>query len=316
MEEQSPLAERQRPRKVKQILLAVLALALIFGAGGGAYYWQHGNVTSANQKIAALDAQLSKLGKTASTAQTSTNNSQNIHFVESVGYPLTGANGTNSNQFLTKLGVPSYLQVVRESSTIQNQGMGFSMFTDGTFNNELGRWELGQPTYDQDNGGGSSEISLIAISNSWINSTSTTDQSFNSFSYNNPLETPTQKQQFMKTLTSATSNCAKDPGKGFTIASGNLTVCYTFQYPDHAYATYDPQIVLEGYGGFQDQPVILVGFISIYDSTVRSESAAAIQQISQEVLKGQIPPLTVQDQQAVISALKQTTITVSPNPNK
>jgi len=317
MEEPSQLTEEQKPGKLKSILLTIFALLLIAAAGAGSYYWQHGNVTSANQKIATLDAQLSQLGKSTSTSQTSAGNSKNVHFVESVGFPLTGANGTNSNQFLTKLGVPSYLQAVRESSTIQNQGTGFSLFTDGTSNNELGRWELGQPTYDQDNGGEPSEISLIAISNGWINSTSTTaGQSTNSYSYNNPLETPAQKRQFMTTLASATGSCAKDPSKGFTIKSGNLAVCYTFQYPDHAYATYDPQVILEGYGDFHDQPVILVGFISIYDSTVETESAAARQQTSQEVLKGKVPPQTAQDQAAIISALKQTTITVSPNPNQ
>ncbi len=128
-------------------------MLLIIAGMYATFYLQHKKLTSANKKIDNLTAQLSGESGTKS-ANTNTNsitstksNSQAVHFVYSVGYPLNGGNGTNKYQVTTIIGVPSFLQAVRLSSTISNQSQGFKVFTDGTFNNEMGRWDLGNPAY-------------------------------------------------------------------------------------------------------------------------------------------------------------------------
>jgi len=288
-------------RGVNKLLLALLVLACAAAGVGGGYWYGH------KPKAAAVVT--SDQSKTSSQSPTTTlKSNQGVHFVESLGYTRPSA----AYRLVTKLGIPDSMQAVRVSSDIQNQGQGFQMFGDGTFNNELGRWELGDPTDSLNNSGGTSEISLTDISTAWLSKTGTDDYSNSSLTFNSPLQTPDQKKQFMTQVESSTAACAKDSSKGFATADGSLNICYTYTYglPQG----YSPFVNLIGYGNIKDQPIVLVGFIKIYDPSQDSGSLADLGQLNTDIKNGKVPSQTAAAQKAIISALKQTTVTASPNP--
>ncbi len=119
----------------------------------------------------------------------------------------------------------------------------------------------------------------------------------------------------MGQIKGATASCVKNSSKGFNTNDKNLNVCYSFLYGHGAYGVYDPIIVLYGYANIDNQPFILSGLINIYDSSLQNVSAAGKQAANDAALKGNVPKQTAQYQQAILAALKQTTISVVPNTN-
>jgi hypothetical protein len=287
------------PKRVSTKSLLVILLGIIVIAAGVAAGYEYGH--KAQKTITIQKSVVQSVNSVPNIAG-------NVHFVQSIGYPYDQA--ASKYQYVTKLGVPSFMQAVRIASTAQDQGAGETAFTNLN-NNELGRWELGNPTNPSDNSGAYSEISLLAITNSWLNATGTTD--YSDLGYGSPLETPTQKQQYMTQLEASTAACVKDASKGFKTADGNLSICYSIVYnPKSGETSYKPIITLSGYGDVQGQPMVLVGTINVYNSAVGTTQADQNKAVA-EANAGQAPDLQIQN--AIINALQQTTVTASPNPN-
>jgi len=283
------------PRGPKKSTLFVL-LALILAVVGTAAGYVYGHKTQKTITIQKAVVQ-------------STNNSasQSVHFVQSIGYLYDQT--ASKDQFATSLGIPGFMQAVRLAST-QNQGAGETAFTNLN-NNELGRWELGNPSDPSDNAAGYSEISLLAITNSWLNATGTTDNS--NLGYGSPLKTPAQKQQYITQLQATTSSCVKNASKGFKTKDGNLAICYSISYnPKGSVTSYKPIIILSGYGDVQNQPMVLVGTIYVYNSAIGTTQADQTKAVN-AANAGNPPDQQIQN--AIINALRQTTVTASPNPN-
>src|SRR5580700_1401084 len=224
------------------LAFGAFSLIVLIGACTVVYLWQHNKNDALQTKLNTLQSKVSATSRNDKpTTSTGTTGAQTVHFVESLARPYDGI--ADNYDFITKLGVPGFLQAVRTPSNNNFQGTE-EAFTN-EYNNELGRWTLGEPDYDNEDGG-SNQVSLLAIANDWLESTGQTDYSL---SYGNPLETPTQKAQYISQLKSSTTTCSTQPSKGFTTIDGTLNVCYKFNNVcEQAYGAYDPIVELNGYG--------------------------------------------------------------------
>jgi hypothetical protein len=226
------------------------------------------------------------------------------HFVLSAGYPFDIKN----KKFTIKLGVPADMQAVRLWSNNSNHGPE-QYFTD-KYNDELGRWFFGNPTDPSDNGSGYNEISVLAISKSWLAANLSKDLASDSeFTTGYKINTPADKQKFLTTLKSDTSTCVKDAKKGFTASDNSLNICYTLNFGREGY---NPQIIFSGYGEKDTIPMLLTGIIKLSDSTPMVDRDAEQKAIS-DANAGKYTAHFSASLKSLLGALKQTTLTVTDN---
>lgn len=193
--------------------------------------------------------------KVAST----TSNESGAHYVSQLSYPYD----LKDTNLLVKLAIPSEVQAVVISSDNNNRGAE-QYFTD-KFNDELARFALGYP---EDTDYQASELSVLAIGDSWL--TAKTDTSpdilaYSEFDMDGPINTPTQKAQYLAKLKKDTATCTTESGKGFkTTGDVPLNVCYELNFGKDGYSL---AMTLWGYGEEQNKPIVMFGFIDVYDAT-------------------------------------------------
>lgn len=278
------------------LLVAFLAIVLV---AGGYYLVNNKNKPAANSLSVATNGSSPTTGQTNSTGQ--------VHYVQSVGYPY---DFSAKQKVTVSLGLPSDVQGVRISSTIPNQGAS-QYFTD-KFNDEIARYEIGYPTDPEDNGGGTSELSVLALSYSWRKSTTNFDfTGINSqFGIQDSINSPADKENYITQLKNDTATCVKNPTKGFTTKGDiPLNICYYLSFGREGYS---PYMELRGYGELQGEPIILVGSINIYDPTNMPTQEAALKAIA-DAKNGNYTTSFKQSLNQLLSALAQTQIKLSAN---
>jgi hypothetical protein len=176
----------------------------------------------------------------------------------------------------------------------------------------MARYNFGNPQDPTDNDAGSSELSILAISKSWLAANGKTDNSLDNYIDNTPLQTPAQKQKFVSDLKAATTACATDATKGFTTKDKVFTICYSV---DPGKEAYSPILILKGYAEVEKQPLVLGGTISLYDPTIYADQTAE-QKVISDAKAGKLPTKTKAAVDALTAALAQTTVTASANPLK
>jgi hypothetical protein len=279
--------------KTKKVFVWLLVLILIGAGVFGGYVYGKGKNKIADNTSA---------NKVPTSAQTTTS-APAVHLVSSNAYPYDlGA----KKIFTTKLGVPSNLQAVRTPSGNNNRGPE-QYFTD-KYNDELGRWLLGDPTDPGANGGGNSEVSVLAISKSWLAAKSEAADTEIATGYK--LDTPADKQKFLSTIKTNTDTCAKDPKKGFTAKDGSFKVCYKLEFGREAYS---PLVTLDGYAEKDTVPVYLTGFINIYDNTPMADQNAELKAVS-DAKAGKYTAKFSSSWNALLNALQESTLTTADNP--
>lgn len=266
-------------------------MLLLIGAAVGGYFYGHNKTTTVTKTI-------------VTTPKATTESS--AHFVQSVGYPFDlGA----KTQITTKLGVPASMQAVRE---IPSMSQGLATLLTDKDNDSMARYSLGNPEDSNDNGGGASEISIVAISKSWLAANGKTDNSLDNYIDNTPIQTVAQKQKFVSDLKTATTACAADASKGFATKDKVFNICYSV---DPGREAYSPVLVLKGYAEVEKQPLVFGGTVNLYDPTTYTDQTAE-QKVITDAKAGKLPAKTKAAVDALTAALAQTTVTASPNPLK
>ncbi|MDL2363526.1 MAG: hypothetical protein QFB86_04065 [Patescibacteria group bacterium] len=228
---------------------------------------------------------------------------EKIQFIKASGLPFDDK--AAKYRFESSLGVPDFMHAVKLWSSNGNKGEGYGLFTDGTLNNELGRWLIGDPTNPDDNSSGYSEVSLLAITNSWLNVAGNDNQGMSDFG---PLQTPAQKKKFITETKTKTLVCSNDAKKGFSTPDKSLNICITYNYGREGYS---PSVTVLGYGELAQQPLLLTGLINIYDKTDETDRNKVFEVIK-NANEGNPPQSTALKQNKIISALKQTTVKAVP----
>jgi hypothetical protein len=281
--------------KSKKLLVSLLTIILIAAAGAGGYVYG---------KSQAKPAAVSQ-SPAVSTPKVSTTTADSVHFVRSAGYPFDLA---AKKVFTTKLGLPAELQGVRISSNNNNHGPE-QYFTD-KYNDELGRWVIGDPTDSAANGGGSSEVSVLALSKSWLGANLPKDLAGNSeFATGYKLNSTADKQKFLQTIKTNTDACVKDPKKGFTTTDSSFKVCYTLNFGKEAYS---PRVSFSGYGEKETVPMFLTGLIIVHDDTPMADQTAELKAIS-DGNSGKYTTKFSKSLNSILAALKETSLTSAGN---
>ncbi|MDB5164718.1 MAG: hypothetical protein JWL89_344 [Candidatus Saccharibacteria bacterium] len=276
-------------RKTHRGLWELLVVILLVAASIGGYYYGH--------EVNPGDTTVKTPAKTVVAPKTDAS----VHFVQSIGYPFDlGA----KTQVVTRLGVPSSMQAVRSTS----QSSGETLFTDKA-NDIMGYWVFGNPDNNNDNGGSDSEVAIYAMSKSWAAAINKTENTSSVYTDNQILQTPAQKQKYIADLKTKTAACATNKDKGFTVKDKSLDICYTLNVGK---VSYDPRVFLTGYAEVENQPVVFVGTVNLYDPTTYATQDAELKAIS-EANAGKVPAKTQAALQNLIDALSQTTVTASPN---
>jgi len=289
-----PTPPEKKSIKIYKYILGVLVIVLLIIGTAVAGYFYGQDSRNNNQE---------NVSKTSGDTATKSVANQAIHYISNTGYPMDET--VQTKKFTIKLGVPGMYQVVRISSNVQNRGSEQAFTT--MFNNEMGRWYFDNP--DNPDRGQISELSLLAITPTWLSENGEKDFKWSVYGYQDtPLETPSQKQTFINDLKSSTNECANDSGKGFTTKDGNMNVCFTYGYGQGA-PDYYPIVIINGYGEISGQPMVLEGVFYIFDNTV-PENLDAQYKAQAEARAGKPTKMTVDAQKDIINALKQTTISV------
>lgn len=279
--QQSP-AENTQPKTHNKltIIFAVIALVLALACIYLLFFYKQTDSTSKSTTTT-----------TNRVATTETDNDVSTVSIKSVGYPYEQP----KKMVTTTLVLPNKFGAVRISSSIQNPGL-----TDGytdKFNDEMGRWVLGDLV--NNTGGDANEISLIAISNSWLNKISDSDNT-------TAPHTVAEKKKFLVDIKAKTTKCASDKKSGFVTAGKVLNVCYVVESGLDSYA---PTMTLQGYGELDGKPYYMEGVVRIYD---RLDYDAKWQTVSAQVRADfaakKYPSATQKQIDSLVSALAKTQI--------
>lgn len=280
-----PYQTQQAPKKTLRIIVLILiGLVVAGGLGYGGYYF--GQQTNKSTVT------------TQNTNQNQTATQLSYHTIVATGRLFNTSIRTTS-----KLAIPNSLQGINYDSSIQDPG--YTNILANKFNEEVGRWKLGNPTLSQD---GYGDISLIHIGDDWLQQTSAAadhpDEILNGLEFT----TPAKKAESLASLEKETKDCATNSAKGFVIAK-TITICYRVVTSHQSQGVYDPSLYLKGYGVINNQKYVLAGYLTLGDSNQYTGDEA--DKRVQEIAAGTIP----QDTQKLITeytdALKLTTITSS-----
>lgn len=275
MEQNSQLQDQEQKNSTSKITLIAL-LIVVFAAviGYGGYYF--GSVMNKPRE-----------------SNTAVDN--DYHTAVSIGYPW------NSNKkVVTELAVPNRLQAIVAGATINP---GYANFLTNKFNDEMGRWLLDDPADTADRLG---KISLVHISNDWLQETNETEN----VPYKGPLRdyeftTPDQKRASLSALKTETTECAKNDAKGFVI-SEKINVCHEPFLNRQAVGSYEPVMHIRGYGVLDGEEYVLVGSVPLSDGTEHNPEEA--DRMADAFQAGDIPQETQDVISEYINALKNSTI--------
>ena len=277
-----PQATETSPKRVKKVLFAVLLVIVVAGAMYGGF------AVGKNQNPKPTAA-------TAVTTNTTTTNTKELtsaHFVQSVGYPFD----IKDKKLVFELGLPNSFQAVVVQST--NSDPGYTAYLTNKLNDELARFLIGNPKLST----ATREISLIAIGKEWLNATTQTTDIIEF----EDVSTPAKKKQYVDSLASTSSECAKDTKKGFQTSDKSLSICYILVPGKESWS---PLISLKGYGNFEGMPVVLLGYIDVSDGKVLTQDED--RRLVSEARQGKYPTGVQEKIQEVISALSQSKLTLS-----
>jgi hypothetical protein len=280
---------------------SLVVIFLVIGAAVGYLYGHKHSVSS--------DASTIAKSNTATTSKSVANQTLgSTYTLSSVGYPLDDY----QKKFTTNLVVPNDYEAVLTASSSQQGGIAEYLST--SFNNELGYWLIGAKS---DTTAMDTEASVVAIDKDWLSgSTPLANQSggfdgsmsasdFYSSLYGNigapyiislvtdsSLQTAADRQAYLTQLQSKTLQCATNSSKGFTTANKQFNICYTYNLTNNDSA--EP-LTMYGYATVDNQPLVF-GLNVALDENDNYKNA---QNIINEW----------------ISAIKQMTVTVTPNNN-
>lgn len=234
------------------LIASCLLVFLLVVATTGMYTWQHKKVDDLNRQVISLQRRVNTLSSTAVKQN-------QVRFIRTLGFPFD----LKATTITTNLGVPVDIEAVQIRSTGNNPGSE-EIFTD-KFNDEMARYTLGYPQFPAS--GGSNEISILAISPSWL-STSNERETF--WGYGDAtgiepqvdLQSPASKLKYVQGLSSLTKECVKDPTKGFQTKDKVFSICYAVVTDKYGGPS---TLLLRGYAEVQGEPLILVGLMSLDD---------------------------------------------------
>ncbi len=272
--------QKKRANKVAILTLLIAITALLVGAGYA--IWKN-NIPEQNKAATPSSA--------TSTAVPATQSAPPVHFVQAVGYPFD-----TNKKVVFNLGLPSSLQGVVIQSSIQNPG--YTTYLTNKFNDELGRFVIGNPKVPNSN----REISLIALGKEWSSST-TEKPDILEFE---DVSTPAKKQQYIANLSQTTRTCIEDSKKGFRTKDKMLSVCYSLSTGKDGWL---PTVTLKGYATVDGVPLVLLGFVDLSDGKVLTEAEDL--KLRQEAAKGNYPESTTKALEDLVDALSQSTLTIS-----
>lgn len=268
-----------------KFIFGYLLILILVAAVAGTYAWQH-------QRVVSLSSQVSSLQRKEHVTSTPAPKPAQIKFVRTVGFPYD----LKTITITTNLGVPTDVEAVQVRSNLKNPGSE-EIFSDKE-NDEMARYTLGYTQFTSD---GSNDISIFAISPSWLNSS---NQRETYLGYDGDagiepqviLQTPASKTQYIQGLASITKECIKDPTKGFQTKDKVFSICYKVDPDKYGGPS---ALVLSGYAEAQGEPLILTGIMLLddhYDTLNPSTSGVHLQS-------------TTDATKELIDALSQSTVT-------
>lgn len=247
MEPEKPIEIRTKP--VKSSILVLFCLVAVVSAVTETYLWQH-------QKVDSLNRQVTSLQNEAQTIRPNVAKQSQVKFIRTVGFPYDLKNTIVT----TNLGVPAHVEAVQIRSS-NNRGSE-QIFTD-KFNDEMARYVLNYPQFPTN----SNEISILAISPSWLSSSNERETflGYGSATGIEPqvnLQSPASKAQYVHGLRALTQTCTKDPAKGFQTKDKTFSICYKVSPDKYG----GPSVLLlSGYAEVQGEPLILTGLLFLDD---------------------------------------------------
>lgn len=268
----------------KKAFLVLFIAALVAGALAGGYFY--GKQEGGRQSQSAAPTAAEQVAATAPTSST--------RYIKSIGYPFD----IKDKKITINLGLPDALYGVRVRSVSNNRGAE-QVFTD-KFNDEMGRWVIDYPTGISTE---ESEISILAISPSWLKSTTATGDMY--LENGTDMSTPASKKKYIADQKTKSKECAKDAMNGFATKENIFQVCYWVLTGNEAYR---PMLALAGYGEIENKPFIFNGLIHLeggkkYDREVEPQILAAA--------KAGKHPESINDLvKKTTTALSRTTVTV------
>lgn len=280
-----------RGGKNKKLVISLLSIVLLAAAVFGGYVYGKGKTPSTATK--------NNQPAVSNTQQEAAQSSATLHFVRAEGYPFED----KGRVFTIDLGIPNEMQGVRISSNNNNHGSE-QYFTD-KYNDEIGRWIIGDPTVPTESFSG---VSALAISKSWLGANLPQDLASNSeFDTGYNLATPADKQKFLQKVKADASSCSNDAKKGFVTNDKSFEICYSF---DPGKEGYSPTVLLSGYGEKDSIPIYITGLIELKDDTPMPDRDAEAKAI-QDAHNGKYTPKASAALSSLINALKQTKLTVT-----
>ena len=276
-----------------KVLTIMIVLVLLGAVGYGSY-----SIGSKNKPTSMPTDQSSTVKKSTTTSSTS---------FHTVVYGSTDV----LPKVAIKLAFPQNYQAI----AYDNGPDSFrSLFGDnsGNFIYHRGNWQIGNPN----DGIGSNwgNIGIMGIAPDWYNRNGfATYGGFNGDAYASDqintkvngydFSTSKQKNLSITKLVSDTSDCSKDPSKGFSL-SGGFNICYTPILIKQAYASYNPQIQLSGYAIIKGVPYVMFGYVGIAGG-LDGYQDAALDKAGQDFQAGKIPGPTQKNIDTFIQAFKQ-----------
>lgn len=284
----------------KRILLTLLIIFLIGGAGYGGYYYA--NYQDKNQQNSAKDTTntATPVGERSAdgSLQAEANIDNSTHFVKRSGFPYDLG---GKKKVIINLGLPDIAQGVAVASGNNNRGQE-QHYTD-KYNDELARWDIGYPAHEQSS---LSQISVVAVSKSWLELTQQNNHAFDDTAQK--LDTPAQKAAYVNKLKTESESCVKDKAKGFVTADNVFKVCFSL-IPGAD--TYNPVLVLRGTAQVEEQTLLLVGFIRLEEGSGYDEQTG--KKLLAEAKANRVPEPTIKLINTFINSLAKTTLTLESN---
>jgi len=283
----------------KKALKAVLLVVLIVGLLVGAFF-----AGKHNSNKTTTDSAKSS----TSNAKTTTKNqskpdlapAETAKTIEAVSYPF------NAKKKVTiKLGVPTVFDAVAIQSGNNNRGTE-QLLTD-KYNDEMGRWVIGYR--DDRSYWGPSDVSVLAISDSWLNATSNEEQTIDDGTARTEIRTSQQKKKYIADLKAEALACSKDAAKGYQTDDKAFNICSKVNYGRDSFA---PVITLKGYAEVDGKPVVMIGYIHISDGT--EYTADSNVQLLKDAQAGKLPATISALITSANDALRKTAIKVTDNP--
>ncbi len=293
------LPKSNRHKKLKVVLLVLLVIGLLAGAFFVGKY--KGNKTTATDDSTKSSTSASKKTTNDQPSKQDMPAAETVKYVESIGYLFNA-----KRKVATQLGLPTVFDAVVIHSGNQNRGAE-QLLTD-KYNDELGRWVIGYR--DERSFYGPSEVSILAIGDSWLNATANgEDQVIDDGTTKIEVKTPQQKKKYIADLKAQTLACSKDAAKGFQTNDKTFNICSTVNYGIDGFA---PTISLKGYAEIEGKPVVLIGYVEVRDG--KDYAADSSSQLLKDAKAGK-PPVTIAALiTAINEALRKTTTKVTDNP--